>query len=62
MVCKKSILIKAKNNKYFCTGCPKSALRGCKQNFLKKKFHRGIRNQISGMSPLKIFRVKGKKP
>ena len=32
---------KLKDNKYFCTGCPKSALRGGKTKFVKF-FHRGI--------------------
>ena len=39
-VCKKLLLIKAK--KVFCTGCPKSAVRGGKTIF----FHRGIRKKI----------------
>ena len=35
MVCKKIFLIKAKKNKNFCTGCPKSALREGKTKFLE---------------------------
>ena len=37
-----------KIKKYFCTGCHKSAVRGCKPKFLKKKKHRGIHNQMLG--------------
>ena len=33
--CKKNFLIKAKIFEYFCTGCPKSALRGGETKFLK---------------------------
>ena len=37
MVCKKIFLNKGRNkNKYFCTGFPKSDVRGCKQNCSKK--------------------------
>ena len=39
------IFIKAKNKNYFCTGCPKSAVRGCKLNFFNKKLHRGNNKQ-----------------
>ena len=43
------ILITAKNfKKYSGTGCPKRAVRGCKLNLLRKKNHRGIRNQKLG--------------
>ena len=43
--------------KIFLYGCPKSAVRGCKQNFFKKKNHRGIRNQKLGI--VKNFQVYG---
>ena len=36
--CKKIFMIKAKKLKYFCTGCPKSALRGVKTKFLEYFF------------------------
>ena len=36
-VWKKIFLVKEKNLNYFCTGCPKSAVRGCKLNFWRKK-------------------------
>ena len=39
--------MKAKNKKYFCTGCPK-VLSECVDKFFWKKFHRGIRNQKLG--------------
>ena len=62
-VCKKNFLIKAKNEekKYFCTGCHKSADRGCKQNF-RENISYGYpqpkvwkSQEISGMGRLKIF-------
>ena len=31
--CKNNILVKEKILNYFCTGCPKSAVRGCILNF-----------------------------
>ena len=34
MVCKEIFFIKAINLNYFCTGCPKSALRGGKTKFV----------------------------
>ena len=63
--CKKISLIKAKNLIYFCTGCPKRALRGIKIGFF---FQRCIRNkkfgsqEFLGMGCLKFLLVKGKKP
>ena len=35
------LLIKGKNSKLFCTGCPKSAVRGGSIELLGKKFHMG---------------------
>ena len=56
MVCKKIFFIKALNKKnIFVLGVLKSAVRGCKQFFLRKKIHRGIRNQKLGK--VKNFQV-----
>ena len=63
MFWKKIFLIKAKNKKkYFCTWCLKSAVTGCKQNFLRKKNSQGYpqpkvgkSQEISGMGCKKIF-------
>ena len=41
-------LLKQKNLKYFCTGCPKIALRVGKIKLLEFFFHRGIRNKKLG--------------
>ena len=42
-----------KNEKYVCTKSPKSAVRGCKQKYLKKK--------SQGYPQQKIFLSKGQK-
>ena len=45
-----------KNLNYFCTGCPKSAMRRVLTIFLEReKIHRGIRNQKLGK--VKKFQV-----
>ena len=41
-VCKKIFLIRANNFKKNCTGCNKSAVTGCKQNFSRKKKFIGV--------------------
>ena len=47
MGCKKNFLLQQKNSKYFCTGCPKSALRGGKTKFFDFFF--------KGASAIKIW-------
>ena len=62
MVCKKIFLIKAKHKKYLCTGCPKSAVRGCKQKSLGYTQPKvGKSQEFSGMGRLTFFILKGKK-
>ena len=53
------ILIKGKTNlNYFCTGCPKSAVREGKTRLLdRKKSHTGIRNERQEVLSLKIIWV-----
>ena len=66
---KRLFWLNQKTKKYFCTGCLKSAVRGCKLNFSRKKISWGYlqpkvgkSQEISGMGCRKIFWVKGKKP
>ena len=56
---------KAKNltlfKNYFCTGCPKSAVRECEQNFCKSSFIGVFTTKSQGMGCLKIFLSKVQK-
>ena len=52
---------------FFCTGSPKSAVRGCKQKFVEQKISKGYpqpkfgkSQEFSGMDCLKNFLIKGK--